>query len=371
MVFTPIYPVSKMGCRMFKKTAIGTLLSHYWEVFEMAWKSRHFDHRQLAERYESEFLPDAIELQETNSSPILAWTAYLLIIMIGIAILWASLSKVDIIAIATGRLVSSDYTKTIQSLSTSKVKTILVKNGQAVTAGQLLLQLDDAEAAANIQKLNALIPLLHKKVSAYKSLLADGYVSEHDYFDKQKELLEAIAQLEQAQYLKETMAITSPIDGYVSGLVVHTIGGVVTPGEMLLSVVPAKGELILEAYLNNKDVGFVKAGQEVAIKLEAFPFTRYGLIKGVVSTIANDSIEKPGEKPAKAKESDVDEKTQTVNNYQIRVTLQQTTISIAGEPTALSPGMVATAESKTGKRTLMSYLLSPLAENIGEAARER
>lgn len=356
---------------MFKTPAIGTLLSHYWEVFEVAWKNRHFDHRQLAEYYESEFLPDAIELQETNASPILGWTGYLLITMIGIVIVWASLSKVDIVAIATGRLISSDYTKTIQSLSTSKIKTILVKNGQAVAAGQVLLQLDDTEVATNIQKLSAIIPLLRKKVIAYKSLLADGYVSEHNYFDKQKELLETIAQFEQARYLKETMAIVSPIDGFVSGLAVHTIGGVVTPGQKLLSIVPANGELVLEAYLNNKDVGFVRVGQEVVIKLDAFPFTRYGHIKGVVSMIANDSIEKPDEKPAKVKESDIDGKTQTVNNYQIRVALEQTTISIAGESTMLFPGMVATAEIKTGKRTLMSYLLSPLVENIGEAARER
>ena len=71
---------------MLKNTGLVTLLSHYWEVFQLAWKGRHFDHRQLAEQYESEFLPDAIELQETNASPILAWTAYLLIAMIAIAI---------------------------------------------------------------------------------------------------------------------------------------------------------------------------------------------------------------------------------------------------------------------------------------------
>jgi len=337
----------------------------------MAWKSRHFDHRQLAERYESEFLPDAIELQETNASPILAWTAYLLIAMILLAFAWASIGTVDIIAIASGRLVSSEYTKNIQSLGTSKIQTILVENGQQVKAGQLLLQLDNTETLSIIHKLNALLPLLSKKADAYKSLLVDGYVSEHDYFDKEKELLEATAQLKQAQYSNQTLAISSPIEGVVTGLSIHTTGGVVTPGQILLTIVPSRSSLMLEAYLNNKDVGFVKVGQEVAIKIEAFPFTRYGLIKGVVSAIANDAIEKQGEKPAKAKESDLDEKTQTTNNYQIRVLLDQSFINVAGEPIKLSSGMVATAEIKTGHRTLISYLLSPLVENMGEAARER
>jgi len=356
---------------MLKNTGIGVLLAHYYEVFQFAWKSRHFDHKELAEQYESEFLPDAIELQETNSSPILVWTAYLLILMLIIALVWACFGKVDIVAIAQGRLISSDYTKNIQALGTSKIKTILVENGQTVKAGQLLLQLDDAEAVANIERFNSLIPLLSKKVASYKSLLVEGYVSEHDYFDKEKELLEAIAQLKQARYLKETMAISSPIDGVVSSLAVHTTGGVVSPGQLLLTVVPVGGDLMLEAYLNNKDVGFVKVGQEVAIKLEAFPFTRYGLIKGVVSTIAVDSVEKQGEKPIKTKESDLEEKAQTTNNYQIRVTLDQNTMMIAGQSVPLSSGMVATAEVKTGKRTLISYLLSPLTENISEAARER
>lgn len=371
MAYMLIYHEFRVEVIMFKNSVLGTLLSRYWEVFQFAWKSRHFDHRQLSERYESEFLPDAIELQETDSSPVLTWTAYLLIFMITAALIWACLGKVDIVAVATGRIVASEYTKNIQALGTSKIKMILVKNDQAVKTGELLLQLDDAEVQASIEKLNTLIPLLSKKVSAYKDLFANGYVSEHEYFERQKELLDATAQLKQAKYTQETMAITSPIDGIVSGLAVHTIGGVVTPGQTLLSIVPSGDSLVLEAYLNNKDVGFVKPGQDVAIKLEAFPFTRHGLIHGAVSSVANDSIERQGEKPAKLKESDLDEKTQVTNNYLIRVTLNQTSLNVAGEAAKISPGMVATAEIKTGKRTLISYLLSPLAENINEAARER
>lgn len=355
----------------FKQSRLGVLLAHYYEVFQYAWRGRHFDNRALVEQYESEFLPDAIELQETNSPPILTWVAYVIVFMILIALLWASIGKVDIVAIANGRLISGGYSKTIKSLGTSKVQKIVVENGDLVKAGDLLIQLDDAESNATIVKFDATIPLLKKKVEAYGKLAADHYVSEHDYQDKIKELFDAIAQREQAQFVKNSMAIKSPVDGVVTGLTIHTEGGVVMPGETLLMVVPNNPKLELEAYLDNKDVGFVKVGQGVAVKVEAFPFTRYGLIKGVVVTIANDSIERPGEKPLKTKESDLETRAQTTNNYHIKVALDKTHITVNGIEEPLLPGMVASAEIKTGKRSLISYLTSPIAESLMEAARER
>ena len=360
-----------MGVAMISKTPFGTLISHYWEVFKIAWGRRHFEFPELTEKYESEFLPDAIELQETNSTPVLKWIAYLVIGMITLSLLWAILGKVDIVAIANGRIVSEQYSKNIQALNSAKVKAIYAENGQHVKRGDLLIQLDDTEADAAIQKLSALIPLLTKKVNAYNALRKDGHVSEHDYFERQKELLDATAQLKQAQYNKEVMAIISPIDGAISGLSVRTPGGVVSAGQTLLNVIPTNDKLMIEAFLNNKDIGFVKIGQEVTVKIEAYPFSRYGVIKGVVRTIAHDSIEKTGEKPIKIKESDLNEKSQTSNNYHIIVDLESDAISVSGKNLALTPGMVATAEIKTGKRSLMSYLLSPLVENVSEAARER
>lgn len=356
---------------MLSKTSFGTLLSHYWEVFRITWERRHFEFPELAEKYESEFLPDAIELQETSAAPVLKWISYLLIGMIVLSIIWAILGKVDIVATANGRLVSEQYSKNIQALHPAKIKAIYIDNGQYVKRGDLLIQLDDTEADAVIQKLRALIPLLTKRANSYEILLRDGHVSEHDYFEKQKELLDAKAQLKQAQYNKDVMSIISPIDGVISGLAVRTSGGVVSPGQTLLNIVPVQDKLLLEAYLNNKDIGFIKSGQEVTIKIEAFPFSRYGALKGSVRTIAYDSIEKQGEKPIKMKESDLSEKSQTFNNYQLIIDLESNLIQVGDTKVPLTPGMVATAEIKTGTRFLISYLLSPLVENISEAARER
>lgn len=356
---------------MFKNNRLLVLYQHYAEVFKEVWKTRHFDHAELHEKYESEFLPDAIELQETNSAPYLKWITYTLIGMVAIALVWAIFSKVDIVAVASGRLVSDGYTKNIQPLSTAVVKAIYVKNGDVVKAGQLLIQLDDAESLATIKKLESLVPLLTKKVNAYKSLLKDSYVSQHDFFDKERELLEATSQLEQAKFIYNSMSIESPVDGIITSLNIHTVGGVVSPGQLLMSVVPTGGTIALDAYLNNKDVGFVKVGQEVAVKLEAFPFTRYGLIEGKVLSISHDSIEKQGEKPAKIKESDLENINQTTNNYYIKVELSRDYVDVDGQKVELLPGMVATAEVKTGVRRLIGYILSPLIQNVSEAARER
>jgi len=107
--------------------------------------------------------------------------------------------------------------------------------------------------------------------------------------------------------------------------------------------------------LLNSDVGFVQEGQEVAIKLEAFPYTRHGTIKGKVLSISSDAT--------------VDDKLGPV--YVTRVALDKTTIDRGDKVVAILPGMVATADIKTGRRTFMSYLLSPIEEAGMEAARER
>lgn len=356
---------------MLKNNRLIVLLNHYYEVLRQAWKTRHFEHRELYEKYESEFLPDAMELQETCSSPYLRWITYSLAAILILLLVWAFFGRVDIVAVASGRLASEGYTKVIQPLTAGMVKRILVQNGDQVKAGQLLIELDATESQASIIKLESLTPILQSKVNSYKALLKDGYIAQHDVFDKERELLEVSTQLAQAKFINSTMQIKSPVDGTVSGLNIYTVGGVVSPGQTLMSIVPSGSAITLDAYLNNKDIGFIKVGQDVAVKLEAFPFTRYGHLDGKVILIAQDSIERPGEKPAKIKEANLEKTNQVANNYLVSVELSSGDIEVDGRKVPLLPGMVATAEIKTGTRKLISYILSPLVENVSEAARER
>lgn len=149
--------------------------------------------------------------------------------------------------------------------------------------------------------------------------------------------------------------LMSPIDGVVQQLAVHTVGGVVTPAQQLLIVVPRDHPLEVEAQVENKDVGFVKEGQPVEIKVETFQFTLYGTVSGHVLTVSNDAapIEKVG------------------LVYPTRVSMDRSVIHVEGKQVNLSPGMAVTVEMKTGQRRIIEYLLSPLLRSAQESLRER
>jgi hemolysin D len=149
--------------------------------------------------------------------------------------------------------------------------------------------------------------------------------------------------------------LTSPIDGTVTQLAVHTLGAVVKPADSLLAIVPKDEELIVEAMVLNKDIGFVREGQRAEIKLEAFPFTRYGIVNGVVEQISQDSVEN--------KELGL--------VFPCLVKLSQSYVSVGPKRVALAPGFAATAEIKTGNRRVIEFLLSPLSRRLQEAGRER
>lgn len=149
--------------------------------------------------------------------------------------------------------------------------------------------------------------------------------------------------------------LLSPIDGVVQQLTVHTVGGVVTPAQPLLIVVPREHPVEVEARVENKDIGFVKDGQPVEIKVETFPFTLYGTIPGHVLTLSNDAA--PLEKVGLV--------------YLTKVSMDRSTIQIEGKTVNLSPGMAVTVEIKTGQRRIIEYLLSPLLKSAYESLRER
>lgn len=149
--------------------------------------------------------------------------------------------------------------------------------------------------------------------------------------------------------------LTSPIDGTVAQLAVYTIGAVVKPADTLVIIVPQGEELIVEAMVLNKDVGFVRVGQPAEVKLEAFPFTRYGVIKGTIEHLSTDSVEN--------KELGL--------VFPCLVKLTQSYIAVGDKHVSLAPGFAATAEIKTGDRRIIEFLLSPLSRRLQEAGRER
>lgn len=211
--------------------------------------------------------------------------------------------------------------------------------------------------------------------------LADGFVA--DNVQKQSEAARRVDELEQqlikASKRRSAMTIESPIDGTVQASAITTVGQVVTAGSELMRIVPRNVSLEIEAYLPNHDIGFVAAGQPAVIKVEAFPFTRYGTIEGRVTRVATDAIPEPDAQQlegAAAKELQSIIPTgnaQRMQNLVFPVTVKPDTtrIEVDGKDMPLSPGMAVTIEVKTGKRRILEYLFSPLAEISSQAMQER
>jgi hemolysin D len=182
--------------------------------------------------------------------------------------------------------------------------------------------------------------------------------------------------LAKAQRRSKFQSLTAPVDGVVQQLSVHTIGGVVTPAQQLAVVVPADTSLEVEAMVSNRDIGFVHAGDDAQVKIDAFNFTRYGLIHGRVVSVSPDAIvrEDPQDKSnnnAKGTENDSSEPKGQEFVYAARILLDRTQIQVDDRLANLESGMAVTAEIKTGSRAVITYLLSPIARYRHDSVRER
>jgi len=170
--------------------------------------------------------------------------------------------------------------------------------------------------------------------------------------------------------------LTAPVDGMVQQLAVHTIGGVVTPAQALLVIVPSDSRLEIEAQVSNRDIGFVHAGQQAEIKVDTFNFTRYGLLHGEVLSVSQDAIvrDRPQDRTGdrgRGAASDSSEPRGQELDYSARISLPQSQMQIDDRLVGLSPGMAVTVEVRTGSRRILSYLMSPLLRYRQETLRER
>ncbi|KVU22046.1 hypothetical protein WK65_19365 [Burkholderia ubonensis] len=244
---------------------------------------------------------------------------------------------------------------------------------------------------AQIQHLNQSLPLVAQRARDYAELAKDSDVSQHAYLEKEQARIDLQGQLQDARAQRqaliaetrriaqdaldeaqrmlndsaqdarragahsELLKLVAPIDGTVQQLTVHTIGGVVPAAQPLMQVVPENGMVEVEAFLENKDVGFIREGQRVAVKIDAFDYTKYGTVPAHVSHVSRDAIQ--------------DEKRGLI--YSVKVALDSPMIDVDGQSVRLTSGMSASVEIKTGTRRVIGYVLSPLVKHAKESLRER
>jgi hemolysin D len=168
----------------------------------------------------------------------------------------------------------------------------------------------------------------------------------------------------------EFQQLRAPVSGTVQQLAISTVGGVVQPAQAIMIIVPDDAAVVVEANIMNKDIGFISEGQPVRVKLEAFNFTDYGIVPGVVESISRDAIDmnQPG---SQLQRNDQGRALQQGLVYAARIRLNQRTIRVRGRDQVIGPGLAAQAEIKTGERRIIDFLLSPIAQTINEAGRER
>ncbi len=266
-------------------------------------------------------------------------------------------------------------------------------------------QAEQRSALTLINTLKRTVPIAQEREQDYKSLMDGSFVSKHGYLEREQTRIEQEGGLaNQISKLKEIQAslleaqrqhaeliaevrrtnldslnegeqktntleqelikanthyqltkVRAPVNGTVQQLAVHTVGGVVTPAQALMVIVPRDNPLEVEAFIANKDIGFVHGGQTAEVKIETFQYTKYGTIHARVASVSHDAIN--------------DEKLGLI--YSSRIRMARSNIQVDGTLVNLSPGMAVTVEIKTGKRHIIEFFLSPFLQYTKESLRER
>lgn len=207
----------------------------------------------------------------------------------------------------------------------------------------------------NIEYRSKIAELRHQKAKAKEE--ADYIRSDfktknfNELADRDKKATEMSANIKEIEFKNRKQTIVSPVDGYVNTLLIHTVGGIVTPAQKLISVVPLTAPLVVKATVMSKDIGFIKEGMPVLIKIDTFDFQKYGMINGVVKKIAKDSVD--------------DQKLGPI--YDVYITPQNKTLMVEGRETPISTGMSLTAEIKINKRRIIEFFIYPMIKYWNQA----
>jgi len=165
--------------------------------------------------------------------------------------------------------------------------------------------------------------------------------------------------------------LRSPVSGTVQQLIIHTIGGVVPAAQPLMRIVPTEEQMEVQGFLQNKDVGFVRVGQQAKVKVATFDYTRYGTVAGRVVSVSRDTVEDGAVLQDDGRQAKRSSSEDMGSRYLVRVALQRSAMNVDGRVVPLLPGMNVTVEIKTGKRRVIDYFLSPLLREGSGSLHER
>lgn len=440
----------------------------------------------------ADFQPPLIRLQQSAPNPLGRRVLWALLTLLCFLVAWALWGRLDIVAVAEGKLVPAGYLKIVQPSEAGIVTDILVREGELVRTGQPLMRMDALIASADLdalttehtrkrlalarnsaelggtpfladerapaalvreaaeqyqanrnalaaamaeehsrmvkvqqelamarqqrERIAAVLPHYQEQEQAYDRLVNEGFAGALMGSDKRRERIEKeqemvtqthliasaqasidqsrkkliqieadnarqlhgerqeiLAQLdkltkemEKQRHRRTLLELRAPQDAVVKDLATHTSGTVVQPGTVLASLVPQGDSLKAEIWISNEDIGFVRRGQQVQLKLAAYPFQKYGMAQGTVDHVSADA-----QSEEEAREKGLQGGGQRPLRYKALVTLNTSALEADGVTYPLSVGMQTTAEILLGDRTVAEYLLSPVRKAWHEAGRER
>ncbi len=408
-------------------------------------------HKRSLQPRDAPYVSAVASAQVLEPAPAAMWAVYLMLLALAVALAWASVARVDIVAKASGRVVADGREQLIASLEGGILRELLVREGQPVSKGQALALLDptrveaqqaegqarrlamrgtlarlQAEASgkaptfpddlpdavvegesesfgARHRALNDAVDtnrrslaLLTRELGVAESLSAKGLMSEVEVMRVRRQLNELNLQTQERinrfrqdasaelvrvrnelSMIEEQMVVrddalrrstlVSPVRGVVKQIRINTLGGVVAAGAPIMELLPLGDKVLVEARVRPADIGFIKVGQPVEIKLSAYEYTVYGSLKGSVQSISPDALGDP-ERAA----------TPEGTWYRTLIRAESGTLQPTPNPSAnkddkplqVLPGMTASVEIRTGQRSVLGFLLRPMLKAT-EAFRER
>ncbi len=328
-----------------------------------------------------EFKPLLAEIEDRPINPIGNTIFWLIVAFIVIAASWMYFGKVDIVVTARGQIIPNGEEKVIQSLEKGVVTSIPVVEGEYVQKDQVVaivspaeyepeLELNNLRAeearineqlAADRQKYS-IAASERSRLSAVRDIIPQSRYD--DVVRQTTELSHEISSLnaslteirnKRIQIEKQKQIIKAPIEGYVNEIFVHTIGGVVTPAEKIMTIVPKDASLIIKAKVMNQDVGFIEAGMPVSVKVDTYNFQKYGILDGEVTVVSPNSTD--------------DEQLGPV--FEVYIQPKNTTLLVEGKEQTIKFGMTTTNEIKIGKRRIIEFFIYPLIKYMDESIKVR
>ena len=314
----------------------------------------------------------AAELRTPRTSRMLLAVIILLLVT---ATTWAHFAILDEVKRGQGKVIPSRQMQVLQSLEGGLVEEIAVQEGDTVQKGQVLARINNTKFSADLGEIKAKrdaaansLKLLSREVELTRRLYEQKVVPEIEMLRLQRQAADLTGQIavfdetiKSAEDRVRRTELRSPVYGIINRINVTTVGAVVQPGANLMDIVPLDDTLLVEGRLRPQDIAFIRPGQDAVVKLTAYDSSIFGSLKGKVERISADTIiddkSKMGDKPE--------------SFYRVIVRTDKNYLGTQEHPLPIIPGMVATVEVLTGKKSVLDYLVKPARMLADEAFRER